>query len=102
MHQHVAEVVHIGETIDVTVSVYAVKSTSQFLQRVWAEGAEHQQAIRFQHAVQFAESGGQVVTPLQGKIRPHHSHAIADQRQRFDIGADMALLTPGEQLAPPA
>ncbi|MBV6448423.1 MAG: hypothetical protein FCKEOINB_02077 [Nitrosomonas sp.] len=103
IQQQIADVVHVGEPVDVLVAVDTRERLAQFLQRIRAECAEHQQPVGAQYAVHFGKGAIQIVAPLQRKVRPDQADAFVLKWQLLDIAAHViAALLQRQQTLPPS
>ena len=77
---------------------------AQFLQRIGAEGREHQQPADFQSALHLAENRRRVADPVQHQVRPDHSERCRFDRQGQRVGGQQRTLLAaqeGQQVAQP-
>ena len=82
----VADVMHVQEAADVRGLVHLGPGRAQLLERIRAQGGEHQEAAGLEHPGALGKQCRQVVDPLEAQVRMQDVDAVVGQRQRGRLG----------------
>ena len=92
VHEHIADIVHVGEAADMGVAVDSGKGGAQLLERVGTERRERDEASDAQHAADLGQARWQVAGPLQCQVAPDEVERARRERQRADVAADKSRI----------
>ena len=106
MYQHVADIVHVREAIDMTVIIDVTECLAQLFQRIRPKGAEHEQTAGLQDPAHFGKCLFDVIAPLQRQVGPHETRTRIRQRYllyvtHYITGLMPTLISDSPQQLPP-
>ncbi|MPN26640.1 hypothetical protein SDC9_174065 [bioreactor metagenome] len=81
--QHIAEIVHVGKTLGVGITV--TECRTQLLERIRTQRREHQQSADLQNPVRLGQCRNRIIQPVQQEIGPDQRGRTGGQRKMGGI-----------------